>query len=133
VKTVIDLRESDSRSVAEEKMVTSDGMRYLNVPMTGLIPPTDAQITSILQLLEDNASGPVFVHCKRGADRTGAVMAAYRISHDHWENTRALQEAMARGMSMFQTPRQNYIRAFSPPLAPHLEPPAAAAVAVNVQ
>src|SRR5258708_40316239 len=33
VKTVIDLRESGSRSKAEEKTVTAAGMRYVSKPM----------------------------------------------------------------------------------------------------
>ncbi|HLG98265.1 MAG TPA: tyrosine-protein phosphatase [Bryobacteraceae bacterium] len=114
VKTVIDLREADQRSKEEEKLVTAAGMKYINVPMTGLTPPTEAEIDKILEILEDQGSGPVYVHCKRGADRTGAVIAAYRIEHDHWDNSRALKEAMDRGMSFFQLPRQGYIRGFQP-------------------
>src|SRR5260221_7098825 len=112
VKTVIDLREADERSKAEEKIVTAAGMRYRNVPMTGLTPPTESEISTILGILEDDSAGPVFVHCKRGADRTGAVIASYRIDHDGWDNARALKEAMAQGMSFFQFPRQKYIRTF---------------------
>jgi len=89
-------------------------MQYVNAPMTGLTPPTEAQISKILALLEDNTTRPVFVHCKRGADRTGAVIAAYRIDQDHWDNARALKEAMSRGMSFFQFPRQSYILRFQP-------------------
>ncbi len=114
VKTVIDLREADERSKAEEAAVTVAGMKYINVPMTGLTPPTVEEITKILGILEDGGIGSVFVHCKRGADRTGAVIASYRIDHDHWDNDRALSEAMKRGMSYFQFPRQKYIRAYRP-------------------
>ena len=112
VKTVIDLRESDARSRMEERLVTAAGMSYMNVPMTGLTPPTDTEISKILGVLESDNTGPVFVHCKRGADRTGAVIAAYRIDHDGWDNDKALKEAMSRGMSLFQLPRQGYIRSF---------------------
>ena len=112
VKLVIDLREPGSRSVAEERSVTGSGMQYVNVPMSGLIPPTTEQMNKILALLEDPAAGPVFVHCKRGADRTGAVIAAYRIDHDKWDNVQALQEAMGDHMSHFQIPRRQYIRNF---------------------
>jgi protein tyrosine phosphatase (PTP) superfamily phosphohydrolase (DUF442 family) len=112
VKTVIDLREADGRSNAEESAVTAAGMKYVNVPMTGLTPPSEAEINKILGILEDGSTGAVFVHCKRGADRTGAVIASYRIDHDGWDNARALSEAMHHGMSFFQFPRQNYIRSF---------------------
>jgi protein tyrosine phosphatase (PTP) superfamily phosphohydrolase (DUF442 family) len=114
VETVIDLREDDERSRSEESVVRASGMKYVNIPMTGLTPPTEAEITKILRILEDNTTGAVFVHCKRGADRTGAVIASYRIDHDHWDNARALSEAKACGMSYFQFPRQSYIRGFVP-------------------
>jgi protein-tyrosine phosphatase len=114
VKTVLDLREADERSKFEERLVTAAGLKYVNVPMTGLMPPTEAETSRVLGILEDASAGPVFVHCKRGADRTGAVIAAYRIDHDGWENARALKEAMSRGMSIFQFPRQSYIRSFRP-------------------
>ncbi len=114
VKTVVDLREHDERSLGEEHVVTASGMHYVNVPMTGLTPPTEAQTSKILALLEDYTTGPVFVHCQRGADRTGVVIAAYRIDHDHWDNARALAEAKSLGMSFFQFPRQRYILRFQP-------------------
>ena len=112
VKTVIDLREPGARSQAEENAVKSAGMAYVNVPMTGLTPPSDREIEKILGILEDKTSGPVFVHCMRGADRTGAVIAAYRIDHDGWDNRRALNEAKSMGMSFFQYPRKSFIRGF---------------------
>jgi protein-tyrosine phosphatase len=115
VKTIVDLRETGDRSNAEEHVVTGVGMKYVNVPMTGLVPPTDAEITWILAILEDNRSGPVFVHCLRGADRTGAVIAAYHIAHDKWDNARALNDAKAHSMSFFQFARQSFIKNFRPP------------------
>jgi len=112
VKTVLDLREADSRAAAERRAVVASGMQYVNIPMTGLTAPTAAEITTILALMEDGGNGPVFVHCMRGADRTGAVIAAYRIDHDQWDGARALKEAMSHGMSFFQLPRQRFIRTF---------------------
>src|SRR5437588_842614 len=97
VKNIIDLREADERSAAEERAVTAAGMRYINVPMTGLTAPTEAEIARILTLLEDNSAGPAFVHCKQGVDRTGAVIAAYHIDHSQWDNSRALKDAMSHG------------------------------------
>jgi protein-tyrosine phosphatase len=114
VKTIVDLREAGDRSQAEERAVTSAGMQYVNVPMTGLTPPTEAETSKILAMLEDAATGPVFVHCMRGADRTGAVIAAYHIDHDKWDNARALQDAKKHSMSHFQFPRQDYIKEFRP-------------------
>jgi len=112
VKSVIDLREAGSRSKEEQHVVAADGMKYVNVPMSGLTPPTEAEITRILAILEDTTAGPVFVHCWRGADRTGAVIAAYHIDHDSWDSAHALKDAKAHSMSFFQLPRENYIKTF---------------------
>ena len=127
VKTIVDLREAGHRSQAEQHAVTSAGMKYVNVPMSGLTPPTDAETTKLLGLMEDDTTGPVFVHCWRGADRTGAVIAAYRIDHDKWDNRRALKDAKAHSMSFFQFPRQNYIKNFKPRLVEAKAAPATAA------
>jgi protein-tyrosine phosphatase len=64
--------------------------------------------------LENVTVGPVFVHCFRGADRTGAVIAAYHIEHDQWDTARALKDAKAHGMGTFQIPRQNFIKNYPP-------------------
>ena len=112
VRTIIDLRESGQRSNSEQNAVTAAGMKYINVPMSGLTPPSPNETTKILDLLENPAAGPVFVHCLRGADRTGAVIAAYHIDHDRWDNARALSDAKAHSMSFFQLPRENFIRHF---------------------
>jgi protein tyrosine/serine phosphatase len=113
VKTVIDLREADQRSKAEEAVVMAAGMKYVNIPMKGLAAPTDVEISKILGILEGDG-GAVFVHCKRGADRTGVVIASYRIERDGWNNADALSEAKTRGMAPFQFPRMSYIRSFRP-------------------
>src|SRR5437870_10580990 len=51
VRTVINLREADERARAEEVVVRAAGMKYVNVPMTGLTPPTDSEISRILGIL----------------------------------------------------------------------------------
>ena len=127
VKTVLDLREGGERARAEECVVKAAGMAYVNIPMGGLTPPTEEQISKILALLEETAPGAVFVHCQRGADRTGVVIAAYHIDHDKWDNARALADANAHHMSFFQFPRKSYIRNFRARKAP-LSAPVAVAV-----
>jgi tyrosine-protein phosphatase SIW14 len=113
IKTVIDLRELGEHSQADEKrIVEAGGMRYVSIPMKGMTTPTNEQVSRVISLLESASEGPVFVHCKRGADRTGGVIAVYRIEHDRWDSDRALNEARALGMSWFQKPIQHYVRNF---------------------
>ena len=117
VKTVIDLRPASEHSCrAEERAVEGAGMRYVNVPFSGSHAPSDEKIRKALALLEDSAD-PVFLHCRRGADRTGTVVACYRVAHDGWSNRKALQEAISFGMSWIEFGMQRYVMAFhSPPL-----------------
>jgi protein tyrosine/serine phosphatase len=115
IKTVVDLRDIGEHSQADEqKAVTDLGMRYVSIPMQGMSTPKDKQIAAGLALLNDVAIGPVFVHCKRGADRTGTMIAVYRILHDGWDSKRALSEAKSYGMSVFQRAMQRYVMDYKP-------------------
>ena len=116
VKTVIDLREADGRSRAEKKVVEAAGMRYVNIPMLGMHTPDSADVAKVLALFNDRSAGPVFVHCRRGADRTGTVVACYRISHDHWNNEKALDEAKSCGMAWIQRAMHHYVLGYKPPV-----------------
>jgi protein-tyrosine phosphatase len=89
-------------------------MRYINVPMDGLAAPTFEQVAGLHAIFDNPASGPVFVHCLHGADRTGTVIACYRIAHDHWDNPKALAEAKSDGMSWLERGMQRFVLAFSP-------------------
>lgn len=118
IATVVDLRESGDRAKAEEKFVKAAGMQYISVPMKGMETPADASVMKVLALLEDKTAGPVFVHCLRGADRTGGVIACYRVEHDHWQNDRAVAEARSLGMSWYQRAIQHYVLNFRPGVRP---------------
>jgi tyrosine-protein phosphatase SIW14 len=114
VKTIVDLREGTSREAGESGVVTNEGMRYFHVPMASSGAPTVEQVYSVLHFLNDGANWPVFIHCRRGADRTGNVLACYRIAHDSWPNEKALREAKLDGMSPLERAMQRYILAFRP-------------------
>lgn len=117
VKTIIDLRETDSRSTAEKRVVEADGMRYVNIPLHGMSAPSPADVAKVLALFDDPSAGPVFVHCRRGADRTGTVVACYRISHDGWNNSKALSEAKSNGMSWMEVSMRKYVKRYHAPAA----------------
>jgi tyrosine-protein phosphatase SIW14 len=115
IKTVVDLRLIGEHSQADEqRAVEANAMRYVSVPMKGMSTPTNEQVSTVLALLGDKAAGPVFVHCRRGADRTGTIIACYRILHDRWENQKALSEARSYGMSWFEHALQQYVLRYTP-------------------
>lgn len=114
IKSVLDLRGGMFHKPWERKRVEAAGMQYFSVRLSGIWPPKDQQIAKILALLEDPAQGPFYVHCRRGYDRVGMVIAAYRIAHDHWTNKQALEEADHYGINRFELLMKLWIRHFNP-------------------
>ena len=110
IKTILNLRAADERERAEAAEARAAGLTYFNIAMEGLDRPTDAQIESAMKIINDPAKQPVFVHCKHGADRTGMVIAIYRITRDGWSTEEALREAKRYGMSFFQFRMKDYIK-----------------------
>lgn len=109
VKTIINLRGEDEGSREERKEVESAGLRYFSVTMPGLSAPSDAQVASVMGIIDNPENQPVFIHCKRGSDRTGTIAAIYRISHDGWTADRAIAEAKLHGMSFAEFGMKGYI------------------------
>ena len=109
VKTVVNLRAADANARAEEREARAAGLQYFNVPLPAYARPSDAQVERALALIDAPENRPVFVHCKHGEDRTGTVVAAYRISREGWTRERAEEEAELRGMSRTQFEMRDYI------------------------
>lgn len=117
IRTVLDLRGALDHKPWEQQAVEAAGMRYIRVGLSGFFAPTQRQIDKILQILGNPALGPVFLHCRRGADRSGVVIACYRITHDHWTNAQAMEEARQQGFSGFEVLMKRYIHHFKAPPA----------------
>ena len=113
VKVDIDLRGSGEGTEAEKQAAEKLGMKYVNIPFGQFSAPTNEQMQRVLALLLRNDSGTIFVHCRRGKDRTGTVIACYRIQHDGWDSQRALEEAKAHGMSFAERGMRSYILHFT--------------------
>ena len=109
IKAIVNLRGEDELTRAEEAEAKALGLRYYAVPMPGLSRPTDEQVARVMAILDAEENWPVFVHCKRGADRTGTVIGCYRIAHEAWTAERALSEAKQYGMSWLERGMRDYI------------------------
>ena len=90
VKTIIDLRRD---YIPEERQWASElGLNYINLPLKASKAATKEETEYFLRLVNDPANVPVYVHCKGGRHRTGAMTAVYRISHDGWTAQQAFDE-----------------------------------------
>lgn len=111
VKLIINLRRPGEGWKHEAEDAQACGIQFTNVPMKGLGRPTEAQVKKILSMME-SAPGAVFVHCEHGCDRTGTIIACWRIQHDHWTSKHALEEAKRYGMSPMERGMRRYVLDF---------------------
>jgi len=100
ISIVVDLRnskpiKSEGGETREQLKVQAAGMRYVEIPTNAFFGPTEAKVATFLQLLHDNPNEKVFVHCYFGDDRTGVMVATYRIAIDHWTSDEAYNEMRA--------------------------------------
>ena len=54
-------------------------------------------------------SGGVYVHCHHGADRTGAILAMYRIEREGYTPQQAYKEARKYGFKSWNTYLREWI------------------------
>ena len=91
VRTIVNLRSSHS----DEKIVAGSNLTLAHIPMnTWAVDEKD--VVRFLRVVTDKDRRPVFVHCQHGADRTGAMCAAYRLAVDGWSKRQAIDE-MTKG------------------------------------
>jgi len=123
VNTILNLRDDDERASTEAEQAKLAGLRYFNVPFKRLGRPSDSQIDQVLSLIDAPENGVVFVHCRQGSDRTGTVIAIYRISHDNWTDQEAKREAESFGMKIWQHGMKDYISDYFRDKSPHKNQP----------
>jgi protein tyrosine phosphatase (PTP) superfamily phosphohydrolase (DUF442 family) len=87
IRTVINLRAFHS----DKDEVAGTGLKSVRFEMK----PWHAEeedVAGFLKVVTDTNNLPVFVHCARGADRTGMMCAMYRIVVCGWSKPEAIDE-----------------------------------------
>ena len=62
----------------------------------------DKEVVRFLRIVGDEERRPVFVHCQRGADRTGTMCAIYRIFVLGWSKDDAIAEMTEGGFGFYE-------------------------------
>ena len=104
IKTVIDLRawHSDKDEVAGTGLKS---VRFETEPWHA----DEEDVIKFRKVVSDTNNLPVFVHCKRGADRTGMMCAMYRVVVCDWTKEASIAEMKAGGFGFNPTWR-NLVR-----------------------
>jgi len=82
----------------------------------------EAAIAKYFGLINNRANYPIFFHCRRGADRAGAVAALYRMALQGWSAKKAYDEARDIGMRWFYGGLKGQLYDFHPPPQSELQP-----------
>ena len=91
VRTIVNLRAWHS----DHDEVAGSGLTLVEVPLGAGSLTYPELVAAVRALLA--AEKPVVVHCWQGADRTGAVVAAWRVAVHGWTPAAALDEMVAGG------------------------------------
>ena len=92
VKTVVNLRAWHS----DQDKVAGTGLKSVRFEMEPWRGDTD-EVVQFLKTVTDTNNLPAFVHCERGADRTGMMCAMYRICVCGWTKQQAIDEMETGG------------------------------------
>lgn len=96
IGTVISLRSKQK----DIELAENTDLKLIHVSMRAWNPRYEDAV-KVMQLLNpDNLSAnekPILIHCYHGADRTGMMVALYRMVYQNWEREEALSEMLNGG------------------------------------
>jgi protein tyrosine/serine phosphatase len=96
IGTVISLRSKQK----DEKFAEGTNLNLIHVSMRAWNPRYEDAVEVMRLLNPDNVDlnkKPILIHCYHGADRTGMMIALYRIVYQNWEKEEALSEMLNGG------------------------------------
>jgi protein tyrosine phosphatase (PTP) superfamily phosphohydrolase (DUF442 family) len=109
VRTVVNLRDHHS----DRDDIRGLGLRYVHIPCETSDPELD-QVVTFLQVVTDPANQPAFVHCMHGSDRTGMMVASYRMVVEGWPRQKALAELEPFGFHPMWRDIRKFLDALDP-------------------
>src|ERR1051325_2775721 len=105
IKTVISLRAFDDDAPL---VPPSSGLRLEQIRFKTW-HPEEEDVIKFLRIATTPGLQPVLVHCQHGSDRTGTMVAIYRIVHDGWTKAQATDEMINGGFG-YHPMWQNLLR-----------------------
>ncbi len=121
IKTVINLRMENDEANLVERL----GLNYVHIPVEDIWPLSripEAAIAKYFEIINNPANYPIFFHCRRGADRTGAMAAFYHMAIQGWDAQKAHSEALDIGMRPWYLGLKAQLYDFRPPARAKLQP-----------
>lgn len=92
VKTIVNLENDTSAVASEKRWAAAASITEVSSPMSGTWTPDDHQVDGLLATLADRSNYPLYIHCKKGMDRTGVIVALHRVVNEGWTVAAAARE-----------------------------------------
>jgi hypothetical protein len=105
IKTIVSLRAFND----DKPLVPEDSGLHLEQIRFKTWHPEDEDVVKFLRIATTPSLQPVLVHCQHGSDRTGTMVAIYRIAYEGWSKTEATDEMINGGFG-FHPMWQNLLR-----------------------
>ncbi|HEY9856714.1 MAG TPA: tyrosine-protein phosphatase [Stenomitos sp.] len=119
LQDVNDQGEEASDVAHEREMAAELGMTFRNFPITMDGVPSAEAVQGFLAAAREADRQPVFIHCEWGRDRTGALIAVYRLQEDGYSVEQSLAEMESYGYEAARYPvLEDFLRAYAASLAP---------------
>jgi protein tyrosine/serine phosphatase len=109
IRTVVNLRSRHS----EQEEVKAAGMRSVEIPINAFKGLNSEVIDKVINVMTNPEYHPVFIHCKLGEDRTGALVAIYRMDVEGWTVSEAETEMQAFGFNDIWFNLKNAVRKYA--------------------
>lgn len=109
IKTVINLRTT----VSERQKVEEAGMISVEVPLRVVRDVNPKTVNAIIDIMNNPDNQPVYIHCRQGQDRTGIIVAAYRMKVDGWSYQDAEAEMQSFGFNDIWVELKEFIREYA--------------------
>ncbi len=97
VRTVIDFRQPGEVASSNEKLVKSQALTYVNIPVDRASPSASA-VQQLRQTLQ-HEPGPFFLHCGTGI-RAITLYLLHQAQVEGWSAERTLDEAKKHGYDL---------------------------------
>jgi protein tyrosine/serine phosphatase len=107
IKTIINLRTFNS----DRGELDGLGLQYAHIHCKAW-NPEDEDVIKFMKIVQDKNNQPVFVHCQHGADRTGMMVAVYRMVEQGWTIDEATKEVDNFGFHKIWKDIQKYLKHF---------------------
>ncbi len=149
IKTIICLSEDGHEESEVKKAAEEFGINILGIKMSQIAIPDRRQVDFIMKVLTGTPTeykdyeamlgewfspvktpgvlpGPYLIHCARGKDRTGYVIALYRMCFQGWPRERAAAEMKDNYHFFFMYPVPKFLKALREiepaPYCPQINP-----------